>query len=147
MAQLGMRRRPVRMFCSDLDGTLVGNGESTRHFRILWESLPADARPLLVYSSGRLIDDNLALQSLVAAGLGISLVPSLVLSFLQHPDIAVVRLKKDHVRRIDAYTWSDLTTSPVIEATLRALQNAARSVGDGLQSRVLASVGHPAHST
>jgi sucrose-6F-phosphate phosphohydrolase len=53
--------RPVRLVCSDLDGTLVGNIESTRHFRILWESLVRDRRPLLCYSSGRLIDDNLAL--------------------------------------------------------------------------------------
>jgi sucrose-6F-phosphate phosphohydrolase len=51
----------VRLVCSDLDGTLVGNLESTRHFRILWESLPTASRPYLCYSSGRLVDDNLEL--------------------------------------------------------------------------------------
>ena len=47
----------VRMFCSDLDGTLIGNPEATRRFKQAWESLPARSRPLLVYTSGRLVQD------------------------------------------------------------------------------------------
>ncbi|HWA11221.1 MAG TPA: HAD-IIB family hydrolase [Opitutaceae bacterium] len=42
---------------ADLDGTLLGNPESTDRFRIAWESLVAKTRPLLVYNSGRLVDD------------------------------------------------------------------------------------------
>lgn len=48
---------PIRLFSSDLDGTLLGNPESERRFKLAWESLPSATRPLLVYNSGRLIED------------------------------------------------------------------------------------------
>jgi sucrose-6F-phosphate phosphohydrolase len=48
---------PVRLFSSDLDGTLIGNPEASHRFKTAWESLPAETRPLLVYNSGRLVDD------------------------------------------------------------------------------------------
>jgi sucrose-6F-phosphate phosphohydrolase len=46
----------VALFCSDLDGTLLGRGEASLDFRRRWDSL-GDDRPILVYSTGRLIDD------------------------------------------------------------------------------------------
>ena len=48
---------PIRLFSADLDGTLLGNPESAHRFKTAWESLNPDTRPLLVYNSGRLIDD------------------------------------------------------------------------------------------
>jgi sucrose-6F-phosphate phosphohydrolase len=46
---------PIRIFSTDLDGTLLGNPEATARFRATWNALPQ--RPLLVYNSGRSITD------------------------------------------------------------------------------------------
>lgn len=56
----------LRLFCSDLDGTLLGNPESTLRFKFAWEAQPAHNRPYLVYNSGRLVGD---IKGVVSAGL------------------------------------------------------------------------------
>jgi sucrose-6F-phosphate phosphohydrolase len=48
---------PIRLFSGDLDGTLLGNPESSARFKAAWEALDPGSRPLLVYNSGRLVDD------------------------------------------------------------------------------------------
>lgn len=48
---------PVRLFASDLDGTLLGNPEASQRFKTAWEQIPPAQRPLLVYTSGRLTED------------------------------------------------------------------------------------------
>ena len=48
---------PIRLFSTDLDGTLLGNPEATRRFHTVWTALAGEARPLLVYNSGRLVAD------------------------------------------------------------------------------------------
>ncbi|NSX89720.1 HAD-IIB family hydrolase [Agrobacterium tumefaciens] len=53
--------RPLRLFSTDLDGTVVGDNDATRRFRDFWHALPEERRPLLVFNSGRLVDDQLAL--------------------------------------------------------------------------------------
>lgn len=58
--------KPIRLFSSDLDGTLLGNPESVRRFTAAWSSLSDEERPLLVYNSGRLVAD---MQGLVSEGL------------------------------------------------------------------------------
>jgi sucrose-6F-phosphate phosphohydrolase len=54
----------IKLFSSDLDGTLLGNPESTLRFKQVWEGLEAAARPLLVYNSGRTVKD---MRGLVAS--------------------------------------------------------------------------------
>lgn len=58
--------QPIRLFSTDLDGTLLGNPEAARRFRAAWVSLPEGDRPLLVYNSGRLVPD---MRDLVQQGL------------------------------------------------------------------------------
>jgi mannosylfructose-6-phosphate phosphatase len=53
------RLKPISLFSSDLDGTLAGHARATSRFRATWEALDPDHRPLLVYNSGRLVDDIL----------------------------------------------------------------------------------------
>ncbi|MEI9998251.1 MAG: HAD-IIB family hydrolase [Verrucomicrobiota bacterium] len=56
-----MTTKPFRLVSLDLDGTLVGEAEASRRFSTLWRALEESRRPLLVYNSGRLIDDILDL--------------------------------------------------------------------------------------
>jgi sucrose-6F-phosphate phosphohydrolase len=54
----------IRLFSTDLDGTLLGNPEAAWRFTRAWETLEPQRRPLLVYNTGRSI---LETRTLVAA--------------------------------------------------------------------------------
>lgn len=85
-------------------------------------------------------DDNMALQSLVASGLGIALVPRMVLSFLHHPAIAAVPVEPVVRRRIAAYTWPDLAKVEAISQALAALRTVA---GHTVPARPASARSHP----
>lgn len=59
-----MHFQDIRLFSTDLDGTLLGNPAAVRRFGEAWASLEPRRRPLLVYNTGRTIADT---RSLVAA--------------------------------------------------------------------------------
>lgn len=56
-----MRLANIRLFSTDLDGTLLGHPEATVRFGEQWAALDPHRRPLLVYNTGRSIADTQAL--------------------------------------------------------------------------------------
>jgi len=80
-------------------------------------------------------DDNMALQSLVAAGLGVTLVPHLVSSFVRHPAVVAVPVTPALWRHVVAYTWADLARVDAIRDTLTALRTVAREATAGRPGR------------
>ncbi|WP_441248801.1 LysR family transcriptional regulator [Kitasatospora sp. McL0602] len=70
-------------------------------------------------------DDNLAVQSLVAAGVGISMMPALVLSFLSHRKVTG-RLVEPHLRRkVSAYVLREHLRVPATALVLDELRAVA----------------------
>ncbi|MFF4759767.1 LysR family transcriptional regulator [Streptomyces sp. NPDC001292] len=70
-------------------------------------------------------DDNLAVQSLVAAGFGVSLMPAMVLSFMRHPKVAGLPLVPAAHRHVSAYTLAGHEQIPAVRLILDALRQAA----------------------
>ncbi|MCU7825663.1 LysR family transcriptional regulator [Kitasatospora sp. DSM 101779] len=72
-------------------------------------------------------DDNLAVQSLVAAGVGIALMPALVLSFLCHAKVTGRLVEPHHRRRVLAYALREQLRMPATALVLDELRRAAAS--------------------
>lgn len=73
-------------------------------------------------------DDYVAVQSLVAAGVGVALVAELGLRAAQRPDIAVVELEQSPARQVFAVLPRASRRPPPVEAAVAALQAAAKSL-------------------
>lgn len=149
------RLRPIALLSSDLDGTLAGRPAATSLFHSRWEALDPERRPVLVYNSGRLVDDILAFvddaglpaPDYVIGGVGTMLAGSRHALPLEHftrrlsegwsleKVDAVLGSLKDTVRQPDIYqhafksSWYLHDASPEILAGIeRALDEAGLSV-------------------
>jgi sucrose-6F-phosphate phosphohydrolase len=54
-------RHGIRLFSTDLDGTVLGHPEAARRFAEEWDALEVRQRPLLAYNTGRTVADTQAL--------------------------------------------------------------------------------------
>ncbi|MBK8756363.1 MAG: LysR family transcriptional regulator [Actinomycetales bacterium] len=70
-------------------------------------------------------EDYVAVLGLVRAGLGVSLVPDLILKSAPHEGIATRSLSPSSRRQIHAVTTADLLRVPAVAATLEALEASA----------------------
>ena len=71
------------------------------------------------------IEDYVAQIGLVTAGLGVALVPDLILNAAKHEDVVTLSLAPPSRRQILAVTTSDLQRVPAVSAALRSLSEAA----------------------
>ncbi len=72
-------------------------------------------------------DDTLAVQGLVAAGLGVSVTPRLMLAAARRPDVVALPLEPAMHRSISAFTWPDLVRVPTVRIVLDAFREVALS--------------------
>lgn len=70
-------------------------------------------------------EDYVAVLGLVAEGLGVALVPDLILGTVQHPDVVAVPVAPASRRSILVVTTPDLQRVPAVAATILALREAA----------------------
>lgn len=79
-------------------------------------------------------EDYVAVMGLVAEGLGVALVPDLILRTVHHPDVVTLPVRPSSRRCIHVVTTPDLQRVPAVQAMLDALCESAQS-----PSRVLAA--------
>lgn len=71
------------------------------------------------------LDDFVLLQHIVAAGLGVALIPSLAFQTFRHPQIAVLRSPEFGTREISCLTQDEAAAIPTVAAVLASLRDAA----------------------
>ncbi|WP_182876149.1 LysR family transcriptional regulator [Microbispora sp. H10670] len=75
-------------------------------------------------------DDYVAVQAMVAAGLGVAVLPRLALSAHRHPDVLTCELPGP-ARRVHAATYGEPPDPPATAALVAALLRAQLGAGDG----------------
>ncbi|MDF2092627.1 LysR family transcriptional regulator [Knoellia sp. 3-2P3] len=79
-------------------------------------------------------EDYVAVMGLVAEGLGVALIPDLILRTAHHSDVVTLPIRPSSRRQVHVVTTPDLQRVPAVQATIDALVEAAKT-----PPRVLAS--------
>ncbi|MEU3960500.1 LysR substrate-binding domain-containing protein [Streptomyces buecherae] len=118
------RRRAVKLIDLAEERWIAGCLRCRANF--LHECAEQGFAPDIAFTS----DDNLVVQSLVAAGVGVAMMPSLVLSFLCHQKVAGRALDPASRRQVSAYVLREHLRVPATALVLDELRAAAeRRVG------------------
>lgn len=113
------RRRAVRLAELSEERWIAGCLRCRANF--LHECAELGIAPDIVFTT----DDILVVQSLVAEGLGIAMMPGLVLSFLVHPKITGRALEPASRRQVSAYVLREHLGIPATALVLNELKTAA----------------------
>ncbi len=70
-------------------------------------------------------DDSIAVQAMVAAHLGVTLLPALVLDTVRHPDVRVLWVRGRPTRTVSALTLPSAAEVPGVRALIEALRERA----------------------
>lgn len=84
---------------------------------LLDQCTAAGFSPKIAFST----DDFVAVQALVAAGVGVSTLPGLALDAHRHPDVVIRRLPHD-VRHVQVATYGDPPDPPAVTALVNSLR-------------------------
>ncbi|MCX2967716.1 MULTISPECIES: LysR family transcriptional regulator [Streptomyces] len=115
------RRRAVRL--ADLSDARWITGCVRCRANFLHECGELGITPDIAFTT----DDNLVVQSLVAEGLGIAMMPGLVLSFLVHRKVVGRALDPPTRRHISAYVLREHLETPATALVLRELRTVAEN--------------------
>jgi DNA-binding transcriptional LysR family regulator len=117
----------ARLSLADLSGDPWVASTSVCGCRQITESVCRDAgfEPRVAFEA----DETQAAQALVAAGVGVTMLPQLALTAL-HPGVVARRLSNPPVRRIWAARLDGAYASPASDAMLQILQNVAEEFSE-----------------
>lgn len=74
-------------------------------------------------------EDYVAVMGLIAEGLGVAVIPDLILKTVHHEDVTALPMTPASRRHIVAVTTPDLQRVPAVKATLDALVESAKAAG------------------
>jgi DNA-binding transcriptional LysR family regulator len=108
------------------DETWIAGCERCRA-HLLHLARQAGFEPRIAYAT----DDYVTVQSLVAAGLGVTVLPGLALRAHRRPDVNVIPLGKDAIRQIAAVVLPGPRRPPAVTAMVEAMRVAGAQLREG----------------